>query len=180
LRPGMKWSDGEPFTADDIAFAYNDVLLNEEIYPVVPAFVQVDDEPAGFEKLDDHTVAFTFAKPHTFFPEYLCYQGRPLCAYPRHYLEEFHATYNADVEALAKDEGFASWVELFDIKALTGYWQNPDIPTITAWKVTRGIASGSRMVLERTPYYWKVDPDSRQLQYLDEATFDLVNDEEVI
>lgn len=84
LRPGMKWSDGEPFTADDIAFAYNDVLLNSEIYPVPPRFVLAGSEPATLDKVDDHTIAFTFAEPNTFFPEDLCYQGRPLCSYPLH------------------------------------------------------------------------------------------------
>ncbi|MGH3448713.1 MAG: ABC transporter substrate-binding protein, partial [Nocardioidaceae bacterium] len=34
LRPGMKWSDGTPFTADDIVFWYEDVETNREIRPV--------------------------------------------------------------------------------------------------------------------------------------------------
>ena len=36
LREGLKWSDGELFTADDIMFWYNDVVLNEEITPALP------------------------------------------------------------------------------------------------------------------------------------------------
>ena len=30
------WHDGQPFTADDIMFWYNDILLNEELMPAVP------------------------------------------------------------------------------------------------------------------------------------------------
>src|SRR5882724_6913775 len=30
LRPGMKWSDGQPFGADDLIFAFEDCLANNE------------------------------------------------------------------------------------------------------------------------------------------------------
>ena len=33
MRVGAKWSDGEPFTADDIMFWYEDVLLNTDLTP---------------------------------------------------------------------------------------------------------------------------------------------------
>ena len=36
LRPGSKWSDGAPFTADDIVFWYKDVLLNKDLVPSLP------------------------------------------------------------------------------------------------------------------------------------------------
>lgn len=38
LREGLRWSDGEPFTAEDIVFAYDDVLRNDELYPAIPNF----------------------------------------------------------------------------------------------------------------------------------------------
>ena len=36
LREGMRWSDGEPFTVDDILFWWNDIVLNEELTPIPP------------------------------------------------------------------------------------------------------------------------------------------------
>lgn len=36
LREGMKWSDGHPFTADDIMFFVDDLLHNPEFYPIRP------------------------------------------------------------------------------------------------------------------------------------------------
>jgi peptide/nickel transport system substrate-binding protein len=36
MREGMKWSDGEPLTTADVDFAWNDVILNEEITPAPP------------------------------------------------------------------------------------------------------------------------------------------------
>jgi ABC-type transport system substrate-binding protein len=68
LRPGAKWSDGAPFTADDIMFWYNDILLNEELVPSVPVWMQnADGSTATVEKVDDYTVKWTYAEPNTAF-----------------------------------------------------------------------------------------------------------------
>ena len=36
LRPGMKWSDGAPFTTEDVAFWFDDMNMNKELHPSVP------------------------------------------------------------------------------------------------------------------------------------------------
>src|SRR5271156_5965503 len=61
LRKGARWSDGQPFTADDIVFWYKDVLLNKDLTPSVPTWVRnADGSAAKVEKLDDYTVQFTY------------------------------------------------------------------------------------------------------------------------
>ena len=67
LRRGMKWSDGHPFTADDIVFWYEDILMNEELTPVVSAVYRVDGEIMELVKIDDYTVEFRFVDPNPFF-----------------------------------------------------------------------------------------------------------------
>lgn len=176
LRPGMKWSDGEPFTADDVVFARNDVLNNSELFPEA-------DESVRAEKVDDHTVRFTFDEPAALFAQQLAANARDLLtAAPRHYLEKFHVDHNPDAKALAEKEGASDWAELFQQKMGIGpgSWQNTELPTRYPWVLKTGVGEGSRVVFERNPYYWKTDPDGRQLPYIDRVIFEMVDDVEVL
>jgi len=64
LRKGARWSDGMPFTADDILFWYKDVLLNKDLTPALPGWIRnADGSPAKVEKVDDYTVALATTNP---------------------------------------------------------------------------------------------------------------------
>ena len=68
LRSGAKWSDGEPFTADDIMFWYNDILNNEELIPGGVNWMKNEDGSlAKVEKLSDYSVKWTYTNPNTAF-----------------------------------------------------------------------------------------------------------------
>ncbi len=180
LREGIKWSDGESFTADDILFWYEDVLLNEELTPVEPIWMKVGDEVGKVEKLGDYAVRFTFSKPNGLFIEHLASSsGEAVCRYPKHYLTQFHPAYvsKEDVEALAKEEGFDTWFSLFLFKA--DILSNPDLPVLTIWQL-RTKPGAPRLVAERNPYYWKVDPQGNQLPYIDRFVVDMVQSADVI
>ena len=43
LRQGARWSDGAPFTADDIVFWYQDVLSNKDLMPAIPSWMKNAD-----------------------------------------------------------------------------------------------------------------------------------------
>ena len=48
LRAGMKWSDGQPFTADDIVFWLDDFVRNDDLSPGKPGWLLVAGElPVG-------------------------------------------------------------------------------------------------------------------------------------
>ncbi|WP_020577496.1 ABC transporter substrate-binding protein [Actinopolymorpha alba] len=177
LREGLKWSDGEPFTADDVVFSVNDVAFNEEINPVTPYVLLSDDERATIKKLDDYTVEFTFSKPTGLFMARLATEGR-FTNTPLHYLKQFHKKYNPDVEKLAKQEKYPLWKDLYGAKA--DGWANADKPTLNPWKIVEPLGKGNRVVAERNPYYWKTDPDGSQLPYLDRVTYDVISEPQVI
>jgi ABC-type transport system substrate-binding protein len=184
LRAGMKWSDGKPFGVDDIVFAYDDVQKSKDLYPVFTTWLATAGGPATLEKLDDVTFKFVFKEPNGIFLQNLAASGTVLTSLPRHYLEQFHTKYNPDVKTLAKDEGFADWMELFAARGGmgpgdSGAWQNPDLPTIYPWRITQGLGDGTRLVAERNPFYWKTDPEGAQLPYIDRVVMAIVEDPSV-
>lgn len=175
LRKGLKWSDGEPYTADDIIFYVDNIAKNAELMPAPPTFLSVAGKPADVAKVDDSTVTFTFVQPNGLFPRFLCFQGDNLNT-PKHYLQQFHPDFGdkTAIEKAAKEAGFASWVEFFT--AMNTAWVNPERPGLGAWHLSSAVSgSSTRATLERNPYYWKVDADGNQLPYVDGATFDILD-----
>jgi peptide/nickel transport system substrate-binding protein len=177
LREGHKWSDGEPYTADDIMFWYEDVYSNTELFPAKPTWSVRNETPLVVEKIDDTTVKFIFGGPNGLLLQYMATpsngaeQNEPF-AYPRHYLEQFHPDYNE--EAAGGD-----WVQTFHAQA--DMWRNPDMPRLHPWIITQGIGqgSGAQVVAERNPYYFKVDTEGNQLPYMDRVTVDIITDAQV-
>jgi peptide/nickel transport system substrate-binding protein len=179
LRKGMKWSDGEPYTTDDLMFWYEDVFLNEDLPTAFPASMVVDGENPTVEQVDDHTLRITFPSANSLFLENLAHiSGETMVGAPKHYLEQFHETYNPEAQQLAEESGFADWQELF--AARNGTWENSERPTLYPWILEFAVGEGERVVAKRNPYYWKVDPDGRQLPYLDEVVCDVIEDEAVM
>jgi peptide/nickel transport system substrate-binding protein len=171
LRQGLNWSDGAPFTVDDIIFWWEDIENDPEITPAPHAEWVVSGEPMTLEKIDDTTITLKFAGPNGLAETVgLAFHGNqwPLgferfgFFAPRHYLEQFHPRYNSD----------ASY-EDFEAKA----WEyNPERPAMTPWIITDWEEGGDHMIATRNPYYWKVDVEGNQLPYIDEVYFYLVED----
>ncbi len=169
LRQGVRWSDGAPFSADDIVFAFESVLLNTEIRQSAPLWLRSGGQPATLEKLDDYTIVFRFSASNGLFPLRLANNaGSDLTRYPRHYLEQFHPGFNPDVQTLVTGEGYATWVDLFRARSET---RNLELPVLTAWQIAE---VGETILAERNPYYWKIDTNFSQLPYIDRIVFQAV------
>ncbi len=67
MRKGMRWSDGELYTTEDILFWLESVALNKELTPTVPGLLEVKGKMARVEVLDTYSVRFTFDAPNLTF-----------------------------------------------------------------------------------------------------------------
>lgn len=176
LRKGLKWSDGEPFTTADITFWWNDIEMNKDITPAPHAEWVVNGEPMELEVIDDYTITLKFAGPNGLAERVgLAFHGNqwPLgferfgFFAPRHYLEQFHPTYNKAVTDYT----------LFEEKAFD---YNTERPVMTAWQIKEWGPGATELVAKRNPYYWKVDPEGHQLPYIDEMQLKLFEDAEAL
>jgi peptide/nickel transport system substrate-binding protein len=173
LRKGHKWSDGHPFTADDIVFFINDIILNKDINPTIGGAWTLAGKPVAIEKIDDHNVTFKFPAPYPGFLFYLTTEGSYFAPYaPKHYYVNYHGAYNKQADADAKADGYNGWVDRF--KKIYHKWKDAEVltkyaltrPTLES-HITAAMANTERRVFIANPYYFKVDTSGQQLPYID-------------
>ncbi|HEV8635688.1 MAG TPA: ABC transporter substrate-binding protein [Chloroflexota bacterium] len=183
LREGMKWSDGEPHTADDYIFWYEDVVQNTDVTPpqLRPAWFTTAGKPGRFEKVDQYAFKMVFEHPNGTLLKRLAMLGGGDWIAQAKYAKKFHLKYNKEaVEKMTADQKLPNWGQLYN--KMTGsqpgvgrsLWYNPEQPSLLGWLVVNPLGQGSRVVVRRNPYYWKVDPDGNQLPYLGEVVYDVV------
>ena len=163
LRPGVKWSDGMPFTIDDILFTYYDVIRNDELVNLQSTGIRRLLATGGdteMVKIDDYTFKIVMTQPYPTLIEDLFAPGVTTGFHilPKHEMVKVHPKYNP--EATLAD------------------WQGARMPkpnqrpaVLAPW-ITVG-ALGDKLVCERNPYYWKVDRRGQQLPYFDRFLFKL-------
>jgi len=179
LRKGMKWSDGETFSTEDLRFWYEDIFMNDEMTPAKPSWLKTGSGPVKLQVIDEQTFKLIFAEPKLFFFNEQAAMGR--CngvIIPAHYLKQFHPKYAdaAELDKVLKDNSMDSWVQLMNAKMATN--TNPDKPVISAWDLETD-SSAELQVAVRNPYYFKVDPSGRQLPYIDEMVWPVQADSQV-
>ena len=195
LRKGLKWSDGMPVTKEDVLFAWEDVLGNEEINPGgIPGKWRTGASSTGEAMelvfTDDWTFTMTFAGPYGSLLREMAisgWVGYTDLVKPAHYLKEFHKDYADEAELLAaiedaSYEGIDAWVNLFSQKDIVNWEQHIEdaipFPRLTPWILVE-ITDGA-LIYERNPYFYKVDIEGKQLPYIDRIVTARVDDVEMV
>jgi len=153
LRPDVTFSDGHPFTSDDVLFSF-DAVYDEKNGSDLSDALQVGGKNLVVAAPDPLTVTVTF--PELFAPGVRLLDNLPIL--PRHKLG-----------AALKDGTFArTWNVTTPPGALAGLG-----PFVLAEYVP-----GQRMVFSRNPRYWRKDTSGVALPYLDRITLQIVPEQD--
>lgn len=158
LVKGIKWSDGKPFTADDVMFTWNDIILDPNVAraPTKRSTWQIDGKDINLEKVDDYTIKWTFPVARPAYTMYFMNE-RNWSVAPAHVHKPFHPKYN-------KSADYQKFQDDLPPNALP-------VVTMGPWTVV-DYKTDELMVFRRNPYYWKVDENGQQLPYLNEIVFE--------
>jgi len=176
LRRGMRWSDGHPFTADDILYWWECEANDKEMSADVPLIMQVGGQAGKVEKINDYEVRITFPKPNgLFLPRLATYAGRNLVATPAHYLRPYHPVHGDRdrIDAVRREQVLTTDRAAYSfVKRET----NPDHPRLWPW-ICRSNKPNPPFTYVRNPYYFMVDTQGNQLPYVDRLHMEVKSSE---
>ena len=193
LRKGHKWSNGEPFTARDVEFWYEDLMMNTNIREKPYPYLLVGGEPMTVDVIDDTTVRFNLPSP---FPGLLATLAWTYnqAFMPAHFLEQFHPEIDSNADANAQALGFENgWDALAAYYGNSGWTdtptpmlRNPDLvagleyaayPSLEAYMTIEDTTEGR--VYAANPYFHQVDTAGNQLPYIDYQNERYINENEI-
>jgi peptide/nickel transport system substrate-binding protein len=153
LRKNLRWSDGEPLTADDVVFTWNDVIYNPEIDNAMRDIFIVGGKKFAVTKVDDLTVQVV--TPEIYAP-FLQGFGAGVPILPKHVLAKTVA-----------NKTFSS--------AYSANWKPEDIIVSGPFRIKEA-KPAQYILLERNPYYCEVDKKGQRLPYFDNMIYTVVPD----
>jgi ABC-type dipeptide/oligopeptide/nickel transport system permease component/ABC-type transport system substrate-binding protein len=173
LRAGMRWSDGFPFTADDIVYWYENEV---RYFDLQPKFLRTAGAQGRVVKIDDLHIRFEFDQPNPLFLEREASTAQNYDDYtehlvPAHYLRKYHP-------ALGDQELIRRTMEALKLSSPVAVYKqmkrhmNPEHPRLWPW-VLHSYRSTTPQIFVRNPYYWAVDTEGNQLPYLDRLVMDI-------
>jgi peptide/nickel transport system substrate-binding protein len=146
LRGGLRFSDGQPLTVEDVLFTFS-LYLDENLHSPQRDALIIAGKPISLQRGDEDTVIFQLSRPYGAAER--LFDSLPIL--PKHLLEEPYKQ-----GKLAQSWGLGTQPQ--QIAGLGPFRLKEYVP-------------GQHLILERNPYYWKVDSSKQRLPYLDEIVF---------
>jgi len=193
LRKGHKWSDGAPFTAEDVKFWYDNLALDSNVREKPQDYVLVAGERMTVDVIDPQTVRFTLPAPKPGLTAHFA-TSYAQAFQPKHFLGQFHPDINPDADKYAQSLGFEN-----GYAAIAAYYGNSDwtdtptpllahpdkvanlpkatMPTLESHIVIRDTTEGRHLVAN--PFFHMVDTAGNQLPYINEQDEVYINENEV-
>ncbi len=162
LRQGIKWSDGQPFTADDVIFTYNDLYLNKDVKTDTRDVLQLPDKSFPVvTKVDDYTVKVTTAV--VFRPILASLAANIL---PKHALAQDVHKLNPKVPAGNFNTTWGLSTPPSELVGMGPY-------------IVSSYTPDQNIVMVRNPYYYHYDSNGTQLPYFDKYVILIVASQDV-
>ncbi|HHP7229629.1 MAG TPA: ABC transporter substrate-binding protein [Xenococcaceae cyanobacterium] len=157
LREGLKWSDGQPLTAEDVVFSYNQLYFNPDIPTSTKDVLRVGEsqELPKVRKLNDREIEFTLAEP---FAPFFSSIGQAIL--PAHVLKK-------TVENKDRD-GNLQFLSTWTVDT-----PSEDFVVNGAYKLKEYV-NNQRIIFESNPYYWK----KTDLPYIKEVVWQIVESQD--
>jgi len=149
LRPGVHWSDGEPLTADDVVFTWNDIMYNPEFNHLTFDLFRIGGKAFDVSKVDDFTVRVV--TPEVFAPFVEFFGGVSIL--PKHVLKD------------------AARSKVFPLAY--GINSKPNRIVGCGPYRLKEFRFGQFTLLERNPEYWVADRQGNRLPFIDEVLFNV-------
>ncbi len=167
LREGHRWSDGHPFTTEDLRYAWDDVMMHPKL-PGVPLTMQPGGRMPRIEVEDEVTIRYIWPEPNPEFLPSLAAPVPPRIIVPAHYMKQFHADYSdqAFLDAAVEKYRVDHWRALHTKLSRPNRPENPDLPTLEPW-IPRTAPPAQQFVFDRNPFFHRVDENGLQLPYVD-------------
>lgn len=162
LRPGVQWHDGEPFTADDVIFTFDNLVMNPNVRRNGVSLFTLGGKPVTWTKLDELTVRADLPVPYGAFLRVLT----NILIMPEHKLADKVATLNPDLNPGDFNNAWSTGTPLSEIVG-TGPF------------VLDAYTPDQRVVLRRNESSWIVDAEGNKLPYVDRLEYLIVPNTEV-
>ena len=193
LRKGHRWSDGAPFTAEDVKYWYDNLALNTDVIEKAKDYVLVGGERMTVDVVDAQTVVFNLPAPK---PGLIAHFATSFAQgfQPKHFLGKWDPKLNPDADKMAQAAGFKDGLEV-----LSNYFGNSDwtdtpspllrspvkvaklpadvVPTLESHLTIADTTEGRHLVAN--PYFHMVDTAGNQLPYISEQDEVYINENEV-